>query len=83
MPPLPLLQAAGLALPGSDLDVVVLGVAADLANPAEGYSWREREHLVKLLRQLLTRLQAAGMLAKAEVIMAKVGRGAGRQEGVA
>lgn len=71
-PPLPL-QAAGLALPGSDLDVVVLGVAADLANPAEGYSWREREHLVKLLRQLLTRLQAAGMLAKAEVIMAKVG----------
>lgn len=32
-------QATGLALPGSDLDIVVLGASDDLANPATGFSW--------------------------------------------
>ncbi len=31
-------QASGLALPGSDIDVVILGVVEDLATPAEGFS---------------------------------------------
>ena len=32
-------QATGLALPGSDLDIVVLGASDELANPATGFSW--------------------------------------------
>ena len=32
-------QATGLALPGSDLDIVVLGASDELANPASGFSW--------------------------------------------
>lgn len=32
-------QATGLALPGSDLDIVVLGASDELANAATGFSW--------------------------------------------
>ena len=32
-----LLQAAGLSLPGSDLDIVILGVVDDLDTPAQGF----------------------------------------------
>ena len=32
-------QATGLALPGSDLDIVVLGVSEDLQSPAAGFTW--------------------------------------------
>ena len=42
-PPPPLLQASGLALPGSDLDVVILGVVDDLERPAEGFSTGQRK----------------------------------------
>ena len=35
--PYPASQASGLALPGSDLDVVVLGVVQDMDKPAEGF----------------------------------------------
>ena len=31
-------QATGLALPGSDLDVVVLGISDELASPASGFT---------------------------------------------
>ena len=31
-------QATGLALPGSDLDVVVLGLSDELASPASGFT---------------------------------------------
>lgn len=31
-------QATGLAVPGSDLDIVVLGVSADMSNAAAGFT---------------------------------------------
>ena len=31
-------QASGLALPGSDLDIVILGVVKNLDTPAQGFA---------------------------------------------
>lgn len=44
-----LLQATGLALPGADLDVVVLGAHSELQNPAQGYSHEARNAISDLL----------------------------------
>lgn len=42
-------QATGLALPGSDLDIVVLGVSDNMANAAAGFTrsatQEQNEHL--------------------------------------
>jgi hypothetical protein len=43
------LQATGLALPGADLDVVVLGANTELQNPASGYSHEARQAISGLL----------------------------------
>ena len=55
-------QATGLALPNSDLDVVVLGVGAHLGRAGSGYSREQRAVLQALLRQLAARLKARGVL---------------------
>lgn len=47
--PLILVQATGLALPGADLDVVVLGAHSELQTPAQGYSHEARIAISDLL----------------------------------
>ena len=49
-------QATGLALPGSDLDVVVLGVGATLARAGSGFTPVQRKQLGELLEDLLDAL---------------------------
>ncbi|KAL3160428.1 hypothetical protein ABBQ32_010750 [Trebouxia sp. C0010 RCD-2024] len=66
-------QATGLALPGSDLDIVVLGVSDNMANAAAGFTRNQRSCLGDLLEDLLDALTTAGMLkGKARIIDAKV-----------
>lgn len=43
------LQATGLALPGADLDIVVLGNHSELQNPATGFSVEARRAIGSLL----------------------------------
>lgn len=47
--PVACMQATGLALPGADLDVVVLGANVVLQNPASGYSHEARHAVSGLL----------------------------------
>ncbi len=76
-------QAAGLALPGSDLDVVVLGaletgdlLGAGAAMKAKRGAGRERAAATKrCLHSLLKRLKAAKLLHSSQLIHAKVGWG--------
>ncbi|KAL3151268.1 hypothetical protein ABBQ38_013107 [Trebouxia sp. C0009 RCD-2024] len=66
-------QATGLALPGSDLDIVVLGVSDNMANAAAGFTRNQRSCLGDLLEDLLDALTTACMLkGKARIIDAKV-----------
>ncbi|KXZ49555.1 hypothetical protein GPECTOR_20g409 [Gonium pectorale] len=65
-------QAAGLALPGSDLDLVVLGVMPHLATPAEGFGRQQRERASQLLETLARRLRSEGLLSKYSLVRAKV-----------
>ncbi|GFR51554.1 hypothetical protein Agub_g13973, partial [Astrephomene gubernaculifera] len=65
-------QAAGLALPGSDLDLVVLGVMPHLATPAEGFGAPARNTAANLLETLARRLRAAGLIRRHTLVRAKV-----------
>eukprot|EP00232_Nephroselmis_pyriformis_P014730 CAMPEP_0182897910 /NCGR_PEP_ID=MMETSP0034_2-20130328/27173_1 /TAXON_ID=156128 /ORGANISM="Nephroselmis pyriformis, Strain CCMP717" /LENGTH=310 /DNA_ID=CAMNT_0025031851 /DNA_START=188 /DNA_END=1117 /DNA_ORIENTATION=- len=65
-------RATGLALPDSDVDIVVLGVVDDLENPALGFSRRERTELGTALKDLAGVLKDAKILRDAKVIDAKV-----------
>lgn len=66
-------QATGLALPGSDLDIVILGASDELENPASGFSWDQRHALGDRLRALLKAMRKANLVAgKAVVIKARV-----------
>ncbi len=73
-PPQPA-QAAGLALPGSDLDLVVLGVTPNMARAAEGLSGAARSEAAYLLEALARRMGAQGLTRSHKVIRAKVGAG--------
>lgn len=42
-------QATGLALPGADLDVVILGTVSELSRPGTGFSSAARETIASLL----------------------------------
>ena len=57
---LALLQATGLALPGSDLDIVVLGVGATLARAGTGFTKVQRKQQSELLEDLLDVLVKVG-----------------------
>ncbi|GAX75766.1 hypothetical protein CEUSTIGMA_g3209.t1 [Chlamydomonas eustigma] len=61
-------QACGLALPGSDLDVVILGVVPDLTTPATGFSGHSKSRVVRCLRKLSKALKKAGMIRNMELI---------------
>ncbi|MEW5308877.1 MAG: hypothetical protein WDW38_000801 [Sanguina aurantia] len=64
-------QASGLSLPGSDLDIVILGVMEDLATPAEGFR-RGKSSALMLLKILGKQLRSAGITQNQELITAKV-----------
>ncbi len=55
-------QATGLALPGSDLDIVILGVGAQLARAASGFSPVQRRQLGELLEDLMDAMLKVGGL---------------------
>lgn len=57
-------QPAGLSLPGSDLDIVILGVPPLLTNPAAGFSMRDRRGISTKLSTLLNGLVRRGLLRK-------------------
>ncbi|KAG1663570.1 hypothetical protein FOA52_013190 [Chlamydomonas sp. UWO 241] len=61
-------EAAGLALPGSDLDVVILGVVSDLCTPAQGFSRAAKDECVDCLRKLVKQLRKSGATHGIELI---------------
>lgn len=62
-----------MALPGSDLDIVILGASDELENPASGFTWDQRHALGDRLRALLKAMRKANLVAgKAVVIKARV-----------
>lgn len=66
-------QASGLALPGSDLDIVVLGAGCEMQRAARGYSRHERGMVREVLEDLLDALiQGNCVQGRAQIIDAKV-----------
>ncbi|CAG9465955.1 unnamed protein product [Pedinophyceae sp. YPF-701] len=63
-------RATGLALPGSDLDIVILGGEADalMLSPASGFARKHRPRLVGRLNDLLATLQGMGAVQAGYVI---------------
>ncbi|GAB4814301.1 hypothetical protein N2152v2_001347 [Parachlorella kessleri] len=66
-------QATGLALPGSDLDIVILNVGPHLQRAGSGFSQAQRKQLGELLEDLLDGLLGAGLIrGRAQIIEARV-----------
>ena len=65
-------QASGLALPGSDLDVVILGVVEDLATPGAGFGKRGKSNAVDHLKKLANLLRKHRLVKGLKVIQARV-----------
>ncbi|KAL0029353.1 hypothetical protein WJX77_001697 [Trebouxia sp. C0004] len=66
-------QATTLALPGSDLDIVILGVSENITNAASGFSKMQRDLLGELLEDLLEAFKTINLLkGKAKIIDARV-----------
>lgn len=66
-------QASGLALPGSDLDVVILGAnGVQLSRPAQGYRDGEKHTIKGMLQRLISGLRSAGLVRRAQLIGARV-----------
>lgn len=66
-------QATGLALPGGDLDIVVLGIGPQLQRAASGFTASQRRVLSEHLEDLLDALRRAGnSLSNVQIIDAKV-----------
>ena len=66
-------QATGLALPGGDLDIVVLGIGPQLQRAASGFTHAQRRVLNGHLEDLLDALRRAGnSLSNVQIIDAKV-----------
>jgi len=66
-------QATGLALPGGDLDIVVLGVGPQLQRAATGFTTGQRRVLGEHLEDLLDALRCNGtLLSSVEIIDAKI-----------
>ncbi len=68
-------QATSLSLPGSDVDLVVLDVAAPEIQPALGFSKQDISVVAAKLKKLFRKLSHAGLIAQGNVISkAKVQR---------
>jgi DNA polymerase sigma len=66
-------QATGLALPGGDLDIVVLGVGPQLQRAATGFTAGQRRVLSEHLEDLLDALRRGGaLLSSVQIIDAKI-----------
>ncbi|KAL4528093.1 hypothetical protein Ndes2437B_g00206 [Nannochloris sp. 'desiccata'] len=66
-------QATGLALPGGDLDIVVLGVGPQLERAATGFTAGQRRVLGEHLEDLLDALRRSGtLLTSVQIIDAKI-----------
>ncbi|KAL0044929.1 hypothetical protein WJX82_002262 [Trebouxia sp. C0006] len=66
-------QATTLALPGSDLDIVILGVSENITNAASGFTKMQRDFLGELLEDLLEAFKTINLLrGKAKIIDARV-----------
>ena len=68
-------QATGLALPGGDMDIAILGVGAQLnvSRAAVGFTPQQRRGLTQLLEELLDALTEKTLIVgKAQIIGAKV-----------
>ncbi|CAD7704632.1 unnamed protein product, partial [Ostreobium quekettii] len=56
-------QASSLSLPGSDMDVVILGAGRDICAPAESFTTVEKNAVVQKLGMLLENLKRRGLVA--------------------
>ncbi|GIL59507.1 hypothetical protein Vafri_14274 [Volvox africanus] len=65
-------QAAGLALPSSDVDLVVMGAGRSISNPANVSNNSERTRVARQLDELAVKLKRAGFIRKYELIHARV-----------
>ncbi len=65
--------AQGLSLPGSDLDITILGVGPNIMSSALGFSPREKGQIKELLLQLLHKLMDVDLVHEtAEIIQARI-----------
>lgn len=65
--------AQGLSLPGSDLDITILGVGPNIMSSAFGFSQREKVQIKQLLLQLLHKLMEADLVQEsADIIQARI-----------
>ena len=65
--------AQGLSLPGSDLDITILGVGPTMKSSALGFSQREKGQINELLKQLLHKLMEADLVHEsADIIQARI-----------
>ncbi|GLI71495.1 hypothetical protein VaNZ11_016710 [Volvox africanus] len=65
-------QASGLALPSSDVDLVVLGTSRPTSRPSKDFKSSERTRVAHKLGELAVKLRRAGFIRSYEVIHAKV-----------
>ena len=66
-------QATALALPGSDLDVAIVGVGPKMSSASAGFSQREKGRIVSLLRDLVDALIEENLVSGyAEIINARI-----------
>ncbi|KAK9827438.1 hypothetical protein WJX74_002466 [Apatococcus lobatus] len=66
-------QANGLSLPGSDLDIVILGVSDPLQQAGSGFAKNMRKRLCNMLRDLLRLLRRCGLvIGKGQIIEARI-----------
>ena len=66
-------QATALALPGSDLDIAIVGVGPKMSSASAGFSQREKGRIVSLLRDLVDGLIEENLVSGyAEIINARI-----------
>ena len=61
-------QATGLNLPGSDIDLGILGVVKDLSKAGSGFSNREKAAITRKLRDLLGLMKNRKIVKRSKVI---------------
>lgn len=65
--------AQGVSLPGSDLDITIVGVGPTVKSSASGFSPREKGQIKQLFLQLLDKLMETGLVHESvEIIQARI-----------
>jgi len=66
-------QAAGLALPGADVDIAIIGIGPDMKSASSGYSVGQKGKVKSLLLNLVSQLLKADLVkGDAEIINARI-----------